>query len=403
MPNFYIADRGYIAIKPEASEGVAVIPNTFLPVDSAEFETDLGLSADRRMQGLQWETNGLSYGPRSHKGTLKFWCDPIVIGYLLDMALLLGSETGNGTDGYTHPFTPEGFQSYTIEIARGPYAQRFFGVRVNELKLMFEDGKMKCEIAVEAMGMVSAQTLAANLTGASSTSVQLSQNYDLFPNNGLVATDQLVIGADTVNEETATIQSINANGFAVTVSSAVANSHTAGEGIYLKAQTPSFSALPNPIMFGDVLVGFGADASAATTAAASKSTATPVHELELTFSNNLLAAPTTTSRSPYRLLPQQRSCVVTIKQLFSSPEQHRKWMEIEKQAICIVAYGKVINVSTPTRNKLTWTLHKALLESDKQPLTIGEFIMEEQTYRAAYDSSDAKAITVSLVNTKASY
>lgn len=400
---YYVADDNYVAIKAETTEGTAVIPDTFLPVESHDLATAMNFAADRRIQGIAWETNSLSPGQRQQAGNIKFWGDPTTIGYVLDMFLKLGSSSGSAGDGYTHPFTAEDPQSYTVEVSKGPYAQRFFGVKGDELELMFEDDKLKANMSLQAMGQVSVMSLLSAVTDNVSNALDFNQDYDLEPTKGLVAGDQLVIDQGLGTQETVTIASVDANGYGVALTGTVTESHAQNAVVYLKKQTASFATLPAPLRFGDLFAGFSTTAALALTAAGSRTTSTPIHEWSLTFSNNLLAAPTSQGRDPQKLLPQVRSCVVTIKQLFATPVQRQKWLEQIKQGLAFIIYGKVINATTPTRNKLTIELHNALLETNEEPMNVGEYIMYEQTFRAAYDSSDAKAITVELVNTKASY
>ena len=399
----YIADLSYLAIKEETTEGVAVKPTVFLPLESVELKTNPNHTPDRRMYGTDFEALDLSQGERSHAGTIKVWGDPDTLGHFLNMFLKKGVTTGSAGDGYTHPFTVENPSTYTVEFPKGDYAQRFFGVKGDELRLLFEEAKLKIEADVKAMGQVSVMKTLSALVGASDTVVQFSQEYDLEPNRGLAATDQLVFEPGTVNEETKTISSIDANGYEITLSAPVTNSHDAGTLVYLKKQTISRSTLQKPFFFGDVRVGFGATKALATTAAGSKATATPIHEFGITFKNNLLAAPTTNYRDPVKLLPQFKSCDLMIKKLFETPEQHQKWLQLIKQGICFIFMGEMINIATPTNNKFTFALHNAKLIDNEEPLNVGEYIMDEQNLKALYDVSDALALTVELVNETSTY
>lgn len=399
----YIADLSYLAVKEETTEGVAVRPNVFLPLESVELKTNPNHTPDRRMYGTDFEALDLSQGERVHEGTIKVWGDPDTLGHFLNMFLKKGSTTGSAGDGYTHPFTVENPSTYTIEFPKGDYAQRFFGVKGDELRLLFEEAKLKIEADVKAMGQVSVMKTLAALTEAVSDVVGFSQEYDLEPNRGLVAADQLVIEPGTANEEIVTIASVSANGYQITLTGAVAKSHSAGVLVYLKKQTISRSTLQKPFFYGDVQVGFAATKADAATAAASKATATPVHEFSITFKNNLLAGPTTNYRDPLKLLPQFKSCDVQIKQLFTDPTQHQKWLQLIKQGICFIFFGELINIVTPTKNKFTFALHNAKLIGNDEPLNVGEYIMDEQNFKALYDTSDAAALTVELVNKTATY
>ena len=92
-----------------------------------------------------------------------------------------------------------------------------------------------------------------------------------------------------------------------------------------------------------------------------------------------------------------------IKKLFETPEQHQKWLQLIKQGICFIFMGEMINIATPTNNKLTFALHNAKLIDNEEPLNVGEYIMDEQNLKALYDVSDALVLTVELVNETSTY
>jgi hypothetical protein len=399
----YLADLSYLAIKKESTEGVAVKPDVFLPMDSSDVATAMNNTPDRRMFGVDFEAIDVLPGERSHTGSIVLWADPDSLGYIFTMFLKKGTTTGSAEAGYTHPFTPEEPNTYTIEIPKGPYAQRFFGVKGNALRLFFEEAKMKADLNVSAMGQVSSFRIAAALTAETSTEIVLSQEYDLEPTRGLVIGDQIVIGAGTASEETGTISAIDTNGYEITLASAVANSHDIGELCFLKKQSVSHSVLQKPLFFGDVQVGFGATAAAAITAAGSKTTATPVSNLEINFGNNLNAVPMTNYRDPSKILPTFRNCDITITQLLDEPDQHQAWLGTEKQAICILANGRLINASTGAKNQLSWLIHNAKLIDNAEPLNVGDYVRDEQNFKAVYDITDGKALTISLINETSNY
>jgi len=393
----YISDLSYLAIKKETSEGVAVIPDTFLPLESADIKTILNNEPNQRMFGVDFESVEASQGERKQEGQIKIWADPDTIGYIFDMFMKKGADSGNANDGYTREFTPEDPNTYTIDIPKGPYAQRFFGVKGDELNLIFEDAKLKAEGNVKTMGQFSASSLLEALTGAGMTSLKLNQEYDLEPTRGLVAGDVLVVGGVDI-----TIVSLGADGFTVNFGSTSVTA-SIGDPVYLKKQDCSQSAIQKPFFFGDVLVGFGADASAAETAAGSKTTATPVHELKINFKNNLLNDNSSQERDVSKLLPQTKMIDVEIKQLFETVEQHMNWLELTKQGLCIIMRGRTINKATPTRNQLKITLHKAKIMEGEEPLEKGSYIFDQQTLKGLYDIGDGKAITVELINETATY
>jgi len=388
----YVSDTSYLAIKPETTDGTAVIPTVYVPLVSESIRSVVNHTPDNRMKGLSWSADDMLRGVRQHEGELVVLADSTTLAHLLNMTYTKGTTTGSAT-GYTHPFTVGDPDSYTIEIKTGPYARRYFGVKVDELVLSFNDGKLEAKVSIKAKGMVGVMSLGIATSGAV-TQLTLSDAYDEEPTRGLVAGDQIVIGSTTLTLLTVTATTVTFTSTSITAS--------VGDPIYLKAQTSTIPSLPEPFMLGQVLVGVGADESAATTAAGSRATATPVYDLEMTFRNNLFVANGTQRHDPAAIYPQKREAEVKLSQLFETVAQEKAWLTRAKQAITVIITGRYIDIGTGTRNSFTCKFHNVKLMENASPLKSGELISYEQQFTALYDSSDAKALTLSVVNPTAS-
>lgn len=387
----YLADRSYLGLEVETIEGTAVRPNKFVPLVSESILTNPNYVADRRFMGLDWKSDDLSKGSRSHEGDLVIWADPDNLGHFLNMILKKGTTTGDATDGYVHPFTVDSPKTYTIEMGKGNYAQRFFGVKGEKIKLDFVDGKLQATLTIKAMGQVSVGTLSAALTGAGMTSLTLKQDYDLTPNNGFVIGDVITVGGVDI-----TLTGVNVNGITLEFASTTVTA-SIGDPVRLKAQTPSYAGLVDPLYQGNALVGFGADETEATTNAGAKATATAMYEFSVEKINNLLSTPATGSVDPVQLLPQTRESVLTISQLFENETQHQSWLDRIKQAITLIVKGKIIGAGV---ERLTWKAYKVKLTTNAEPLEVGSYLFDKQSFESLYDSVAAKAIWVELVNHK---
>ncbi len=385
----YLSDKSYLAVKVEATEGTAVKPDVFIPLVSESIKINPTHTADRRFAGRTWKSDDLLKGSRSHEGDVVVLGDPDNLGHILNMVLTKGTTTGSLTIGYTHPFTVGSPKSYTIEIGKGTYAQRFFGVKGEKLKLDFVDGKLQATLSIKAMGQASVATLSTALTGAGMTSAVLKQDYDLKPNTGFVIGDTITVGGVDI-----VLTGVNADGVTLEFA-AITVTASAGDSVVLKLQTPSYTGLPDPFYQGNALVGVGADEAAATTAAGTKATATPMYEMSIEKTNNLLSAPATGSVDPIKLLPQTRECVLTISQLFETEAQHQKWLDRTKQALTLIVKGKAITTGV---EKLTWKCHKVKLITNDEPLEVGAYMFDKQSFECLYDSADAKALSVELIN-----
>lgn len=389
----YLSDNAYLAIKPEATAGVAVIPTIFVPLVSENLKTVVNHSVDRRMKGNLWQGNDLLRGNRMHEGEIVILADPDNLGHILNMVMTKGSTTGD-VNGYTHPFTTGDGDSYTFEIKKGLYAQRYFGVKVDEVRISFQDGQMQLTLSVKAMGQFSVATLGAALSG-SVTSLILDDEYDIAPNRGLVVGDIIDIGGTAV-----TLTSVNSNGIGLGFTS-TSLTFSVGEQIFLKPLTVSNPTLQDPLYLGNCLVGFGADATAAATAAGSRTTATPVYDLEISLKKNLFSKNGSSRFDPVQIVPQTPECEIKLSTLMEDEVQRQKFLDRTKQAMVIVAYGKFIKSDFTTQEKCTFTFNKVKLIENENKLEVGSLIQNDETFAVLYDDSDAAAMTVSLINRSA--
>jgi hypothetical protein len=390
----YLGSKSYLAMIPEVTAGVALKPTTFCPLVSESIKSMLNYNADRRMKGLDWKSDDLLLGDRKHEGDIVIYSDGDNLGHLLNMTYLKGSTTGD-SDGYTHPFTVGSPKSYTIEIQKGPYAQRYFGVKADQLKAEFVDQKMQITASIKATGQFSASALKEALSG-SVTSLKLSSAYDLKPTAGLVAGDVITVVGDDGNGVDLTLLTVDADGETLTFAS-TAITGAIGNRVYLKAQTPSYTGIVDPFFLGDTLIGVGADSTSATTNAGAKSTATGMYSFAFTLKNNLLDASASGSKDPLQLLPQTREAEVTTRRLFETPEQHLAWLNSTKQAITMISTGEEMTTAG-THESLSVKFHKVKLTTNEENLEVDSLIFDTQTFEVLYDSSDGSAIEISLVN-----
>lgn len=391
MSNF-LADKGYIALKPQTDATTPIVPTFMFPLVSETVKVNPNFSTDRRLKGLDFESDALLRGSKSVEGQIVVLADPEVLGHLLNMNYAKGSTTGNGTDGYTHPFTPGEGKSYSIDIPRGDFAVRLWGVRGERLRLQFQDNKLQATQDIKALGHFYSASLAVALTGAGMTSAVLSIDGDPRPADGLCVGDVIKIGSVSV-----ALTSVNADGKTVGFAS-TAITASVGDPVFLLAQTPSLGTVRDPFYLGGTLVGVAATSALADTAAASRATATPCYEISVEIMNNTLSAPASGYTGPAAILNQVKSGTLEISRLFTDPTPHQKWLEAVKQAVTIIVTGKFIKSDLSTSEKLTLKLHKLELTENDEPLDAGQYIFDKQKFQALYDSVDAKAIEVELVN-----
>lgn len=388
----YLADKSYLAVKPQTAPGTPVIATKFFPLISESIRVNPNFVADRRLKGLDWKSDELLKGPRMIEGELEIYADADALAHVLNMLYDLTGTTGDASVGYTHSFAPGEGQSYSIEIPRGDFVQRIWGARADNLKLEFRDNKLVAVVSVKALGQFYTASLAVALTGPGMTSAVLKTDYDLRPTDGLKVGDMIRVGGVDV-----TLTSVNANGTTVGFASTSITA-SIGDPVFLLAQTPTFGTAREPLYFGNSLVGVGATESAATTAAGAKATATPCYNFSANFKNNLLDAPASGSTGPSVLLNQVKEADVEISRLFENPTQYQKWIEFVKQAVTFIATGRFIKSDFTTSEKLTVKYHKVKLVTNEEPLEVGAYIFDRQKFEALYDSGDAKAVAIELID-----
>lgn len=388
----YLSDKSYLAVKPQSVATTPVIPSKFIALVSESIRVNPNLVADRRMKGLSWKSDELLKGSRAIEGDIVVLADPDALGHLFNMVYAKGSSSGSAPDGYTHPWTVGEGKSYSFDIPRGIYAQRIWGARGENLKLEFVDNKMQATISIKALGQFYSASVALALTGAGMTSLVFSTDYDLRPADGLVIGDTIMVGGVEV-----VLTSVNVDGKTVGFASTAITAGV-GDAVYLKAQTPSFGTIPEPFYFGNTLVGVAATSALADTAAAARTTATPIYQFSSEFKNNLLSAPATGYTGPAVLANQVREAQLVLKQLFVNPTLFQKWIEYVKQAVTVIATGRFIKSDLTTSESLTIKYHKVKSTNTESPLQVGEYIYDTQNMEVLYDSADGMAIEITLVN-----
>jgi hypothetical protein len=379
-------------MKPQVDASTPILPTNFFALLSESIKLNPNLSPDPRMKGMQWKSDEILKGARTIEGELSFYGDPAVLGHLLNMAYAKGTTTGDAASGYTHPFTPGDGKAYTIDIVRGAYAQRLYGVRADSLKKTFQDNKMVVSVNVKALGQFNSVSLAVALTGAGMTTAVFSTEYDLRPTDGLVVGDVIIVGGVEL-----TLLTVNANGTTVTFASTAVTA-SVGDPVYLKAQAVSLGTQLEPFYMGNTLVGLAATSALADTAAAARTTDTVYESITMTLKNNVIGQPGTASTGPSILLNGVQEAKVETSKLFETPQQYQKWIEAIKQAITVIATGRYIKTDLSTSEKLTVKFHKIKALTMDQPLSGDSYIFDKQNFEALYDAGDAKTVEIELVN-----
>ncbi|KUK99010.1 MAG: hypothetical protein XE08_0283 [Parcubacteria bacterium 32_520] len=387
-----IADKGYLAVKPQLTANTPVIPSIFLPYITDSVITNQNFVRDMRLFGIDWSGLDILRGAKEHSGSIEFYLDPFTTAHFLNMGMKKGTTTNDGGTPpvYTHPFTAEDSKLYTIEFSVGGYyTRRYFDVRLNTLDISIDNGKIKGTANIQAGGEWSVRNLKTALSGAV-TSLTFDQKYSNYPAKGLVAGDILKIGSVEV-----TILTVSADFQSVTFASTSITA-SAGTPVYLKCQIPSYAGKRPVFMFENMIIGSGANATEANTNATCTKQ-TQVNDITFSFNNNLLTEPLSGDDcGPRNIQATVKEASLTIRRLFSDISQVQKWINAEKQAFVIKILGTYGN--NTTREELKIIINNAKLITNNNPINQGGFVYDEQEFAVLYDEDDAQAIKVELSN-----
>lgn len=163
-----IAGTGYVGIGKETTFGTAVEPQHFLPVESAEANTDPQNYYPEQIRGHRGKSQGVPMG-RKHELSIAQDGEPSTLGVWLLAALGAVSTVQPDDVGapsvYEHVFTPANtLPSWTVEKYDNVMVQRVTGAKVDSLTINTEAGS---EGALKVEAEFLAQTIADKETQSS--------------------------------------------------------------------------------------------------------------------------------------------------------------------------------------------------------------------------------------------
>jgi hypothetical protein len=336
-----------------------------------------------RLQSIQ--------GQRDHGGDLTVMAEPNTTAQLFDMLLTRGSVTGSNP--YTWPFTL-GFtdpNSYTLDISNGVTVSRFWGVQASKISPVFAKNEMQHKVSVSALGSFQGREIASIVT----TTLTLKTDYDPSPTTGLVMGDLVSIWKASDGTLTSfTISSLTAT---TVVLNSTAAAFVAGDMLVLRPQTASLPALyATPFSWGRTQFCFGATAAAALSAAH-----TPLEQGSSWTVSHDFKDDEGEKRSggldPVALLRKRGDIDLKLTKLFSGPDEAKNFAGIKKTALVIRCFAAASN-GTTYELRITLNNLKVKKGGDKPKLKVGEWEYYELEYNVDYDSADASAWDVKVIN-----
>ena len=381
-----LANLGYLALKVESTKGTPVIPNVFAHLYKESLTTEIPFDENEPIVGTKNRVYQMTQGLRNHQGDFEILGEPNTAQHAFNMVLTAGSITGS--DPYTHPFTlstATNPKSYTVDIQKGQIVCRFWGVEGESIEPSFDKNKMHLNVAVSGLGSFIAREIATIDT----TTITLKTDYDYAPTKGLVATDTVrLMSADGATTLDTTVSSVDADGITVVLGASAA-SFAAGDFIFLRAATPSYSVL-TPFEWGRTEFRFGTNAAAALTATQTNLEQGSKWQIMHNFEARE-GAQRSGSRDPVALVRLQGDAMLSGKRFLDYPTEINRFQKGGAQA-CVVRHF------SGSGHELRITLNSLVAKSLKKPLETGKIIYQEYEYQAVYNTSDSQAFDVKIIN-----
>lgn len=248
------------ALKKETTSGTAVIPNTFYELLSENISVDFVNEPSSPAVGIRSKMYRQNKGKiQAPSGNIKFTLEPKTLGHFLTAIYGTAASVTSGTVGsttkFTHVFTETSnaasiptytLDFYTPDVGTSGTTKRYYGVRFGQLAFDENNGVFEGSCSVLAAGaFLTAQIETAAASAA--TGLTLSQTA------GLVATDVLIVGWGSANEEAVTVSTIPST--TTITCPATTKAHAAGEVVVIKPATPSYSLGRQFTMYGGLTTG----------------------------------------------------------------------------------------------------------------------------------------------------
>lgn len=382
-----ISNKGYFGIIKEVTKGTPLTPTTFIPMYSESFATKVALDEDSPIMGNKFSVYQTFLGMRSHGGEVSLLAEPNTASHLFNMLLTKGTTSGVGP--YTHPFTlsiTDDPKSYTVDIQKGNIVWRYMGAEISEISNDFDKNKMVLKAKISALKSFVVREIESIAGVGAPYTITFKVNYDPSPTTGLVIGDTLQIlkaGGTTLNLAVASV----VDGISITTTTDPATV-VAGDLIYLRAATPSYT-MKTPFMWARTEFCFGVDVATALSA-----TQTRIDEGKWTILHKFdqdEGAQRSGSFDPAALVRTLGSLELNVKQFFDTPDDYNRFVTNSKRAMIIRHYSE-------TGYELRVTLNNFRITENKIDLKSGDIIYSEPKIIAVYDTADASAFDVKVIN-----
>lgn len=407
-----LSNSGYLAIKRQSAAATAVVPTHPLRFN----EGDLMLEQENiEIESVQNNAFPTAMVKGMHKPSGEFTADldanecvHIMSGALgaLTSSTDVSSETDASVLSHQIDFAAA-LPNFSIEQARGTPSdtsgnrlgyevRRAFGAQIDSFTIKGgNSGKLEFSWTLNALGIFHRAKVLKNAASGSSVAIAVDTV------EGLVATtDSVNIYDDTPQNEVDAIASLSTTAKTVTIAT-LGSSYTVANNamLYLEPQSLSYSVPEQVFTNGDVEFREGATLSAASSAAESN-----LESWELTYSNNLEGRAGSLRKGNYVVAPKKRGVSFKFTKYFESRMDADRYFNATKRGMEIKIMSDVIISATDTaakRYSITIGLSDVRFKSHKMATSYGELYAYDVEAICLYDSSDSRAIRITVVNASA--
>ncbi len=406
-----LANLGYLMIKRQVitTPAVAVVPSHPLRFNEGDLALDQDNIPIESVQNNAFAT-GMVKGGQKATGDFKAdldanECVHIIAGTIGTITSSTDISSATDVSVFSHQIdysaTPPIF---SIEQARGSLSdttnnrlnyevRRAFGAMFESFTIKGgASGKLEFSFKLNALGIFRRAKLLKNAAAGSSVAMQVDTV------EGLVATTDSVNTYDsTPQNEVDAIASLSTTAKTITIAT-LGNSYTVANNAYvfLEPQSPSYSVAEQVFTNADVEYREGA-----TYTAAAAATEGNLENWELTFSNNLDARPGSLRRGPYIVAPRTRGVSLKFTKYFESRADAEMYFSAQQRGMEIIINNGVIVSATDTnaaRYQIKIALSNVRFKSHKMTTKYGELYAYDIEAIGLYDSSDSRAIRVTVIN-----
>lgn len=404
--------NGYLAVKRQtiSTPEVAVVPTHFLRYKEGDLMLKQDVIINDPVQNNRWLALHPKSGKISAEGSFKTDLDVNESVHFIAAALggLSSADISSATDlsVYRHTMTiANALPVLTVEQGKGNLTDttnnrqnlevsRAFGTMVDSFTMKGGDNLIEFEAKLIATGIFKHANMITDSAAGSSVAIKLDSV------EGLVTGETINIFDGTPQNEAKAIASMSTSAKTVTIAT-LSNSYTVAAfgRVELTPLTPSFSLAQREFTFDNCNFQFGADLTAAASAAEEN-----IENWELTYNNQIEARYGSVRKSAGVIAPKGASCKFKCTKYFQSRADADKYLNVQQQAMILTITDNVIISATDTANtayKLVIKLPDIRMTSHEMPTGKDDLYAYNIEAEAFYDTSAAYAITILAENAQA--